>query len=126
MKILYSSPDDLVLVGTERELAALRETIETAGPLDIRIPARPVDPEAYSQALDQLVVEATQGPTRVEVDGNVIRISGSLQNLKRFSAFLQPVAGFHSHFEWHADNPFVAEDSIPLVIQCEPTQSRTT
>jgi hypothetical protein len=79
------------------------------------------DPEGYERCLATFEVAATGGCVKLIVIGNELKATGSPEMLMKLASFFSFAddscePGTHCHHEWHEGNPYVTEDSRPLVV----------
>ena len=78
------------------------------------------DPAPYESKLCRLVIQCVDERVRVTIQADTLHIVGSRDGLHAFCSFLQfdgdAVPGRHSHYEYYDKHPFIAPDSLPLVI----------
>ena len=126
VRISYSAPDDIELAGTKGDFAALWAELQSflsAANETAKVPADPdFDPAPYETRLDAIEFRCSGGPNNVSVGGDVLRVTGSNENLALFGSWLdfeRATAPQHSHYEYYDGNQWVAPDSLPLVISLE-------
>ena len=121
--VIRETASELDLSGTPAELRAIGRAVAALGPGErCRFEADAhADPAPYTRVLAALVVEASGGPVRVSVAGQVLAASGSPDMLARFASFFvfsdADRPGTHAHHEWWDGNEYIAADSRPLVIR---------
>ncbi len=126
IRISYSAPDEAQLSGDRTGFAALlaelRSMISTEGD-DVRVAADTrFNPAPYDQRLVAIEFRRALGATCVSVSGKVLRVSGSKENLALFGSWLdfeRETAPTHRHYDYLDGEPWVARDSVPLVISLE-------
>jgi hypothetical protein len=79
------------------------------------------NPSPYDFVLSKIEIEKGETPTRVSVTNNQgVTVKGSPDNLEGFASFFHfepdAASGTHAHYEYVEGNPWIATDSIPLVI----------
>lgn len=79
------------------------------------------DPAPYDRCLVAFQISATGGRVKLVVIGNELTATGSPEMLEKFASFFSFAdagcePGTHCHHEWHEGNPYIAEDSRPLVV----------
>ena len=122
MKLLHSPPSETAIVGATSELGALREGItdlvaNQAGTLTIAAEAD-YDPTPYSEHLQRIHIEVTDGPILVKVGTDRdLHISGSPVSLAKFVSFIDVSPGNHTHFEHFPGAEWIHELTTPLVVE---------
>jgi hypothetical protein len=82
--------------------------------------SQPEDSAPFPQSLSGVKFLLIPGPAKVTAFGSLLEIQGSRDNLQRFSTFLsfENPRESHHHFEHVPGNPYVAQDSLPLIVSC--------
>jgi len=126
IRISYSAPDEIELAGTKSDFAALwaelQSCLSTTAEVAKVSADREFDPAPYAARLDSIEFRRGSGPSCVSVEDDVLRISGSAENLALFGSWIdfeRASAPRHSHYEYYDGNQWVARDSLPLVISLE-------
>lgn len=125
MITIRATSDEIDIAGSLHDLDAVRTSIERftrANERSVSIAATlEADPAPYQYLLRELQIVRAGGPTRVSVVGTeVLLVSGSVENLVRFASWFnfrsdaQP--GDHHHHDCSQGDPFVASDSLSLVV----------
>jgi hypothetical protein len=120
--VIRATDAELEISGSQRELNALADRIETIGVKGevAQIAEAGADPRPYDRCLVYLKVRASNGPTRVAVVGDELVVTGAMEMLGKFASFFrfdpadQP--GAHHHHDWFDGHGYIAEDSRSLVI----------
>jgi hypothetical protein len=122
--IRWKPPSDLDISASPAELRTVMAQISAflLGKVErIEVVAdSAADPQPYAQCLDLLIVDRDIGPTKVSVEGKVVRVTGSERCLEVFASYFNfndgSPAKHHVHFEYFEGNEWIAKDSIPLVV----------
>ena len=127
MKILFTSPDELEISGSYREmkeikvnLCSLSEGFNTELFIDADSSA---SPSPYERALNSIQAFVSSGPTKISVDGNKVIIEGSSESFDGLSTFFSfnegDPSGTHNHHEYIEGDIYIHPDSIPTVMAIE-------
>ena len=125
LEIRYSGNETVDLRASKVEFLNLRDSIIGIIESDLREihfeTDEAIDPKPWESVANGLTVfrEGDAVYSSITKDG-VLRVEGSDENLKSFLSFF-PIdesvdAGEHTHFEYYEGNPFIRQDSVPLVI----------
>lgn len=124
-EMLTICTDDLEaeICGTASDLRGIRiailRLISSAGS-SASLPAAAIDPSPYTRVLPELIIQRSDGPTRVTTTETGLLIAGSDDSLARFSAWFdlppETQPGDHSHFEPLPGDLYHSSESIPLVV----------
>jgi len=122
MKLLFSPPSELAIVGITSELGDLREGISRLASNQVgtfSITAEfGFDPAPYTEHLRRLRIEISDGPTLVHVDKEgSLSIHGSPESLSKFASFIDVRPGDHTHFEYFPGADWIHEHTTPLVVE---------
>ena len=122
MKLLFSPPSELAIVGITSELGELREgIIRLASNQDgtfTMAAESDFDPAPYTEHLRRLRIEISDGPTLVYVDNEGdLSIIGSPESLSKFASFIDVRLGDHTHFEYFPGAEWIHERTTPLVVE---------
>jgi len=121
--VIRETSTEIDLSGSPTELRTVGRALTAFGPGDhCRFEADThADPAPYIRVLAAFEAEASGGPVRVSVAGQVLFASGSPDMFARFASFFEfsdaDRSGTHTHHEWWDDNEYIAADSRPLVIR---------
>jgi len=125
--VIRETTTELDLSGTPAELRTVGQALAALEPGEhCRFEADAhANPVPYTRVLAAFEAEASGGPVRVSVAGQVLSASGSPDMLARFASFFEfsdaDRPGTHAHHEWWDGNVYIAADSRPLVIsRAEP------
>ncbi|MBA4020659.1 MAG: hypothetical protein C0483_26160 [Pirellula sp.] len=128
--VIRETATELDLCGTPVELRAVGRALAALGSGErCRFEADThADPAPYTRVLVAFEAEASGGPVRLSVAGQVLSASGSPDMLATFASFFEfsddDRPGTHTHHEWWDGNDYIAADSRPLVIsRAEPAAS---
>ncbi|MGV9213825.1 Imm32 family immunity protein [Micromonospora sp. RB23] len=110
----YSAAEGIDIVGARAELCHLAELVASGGELSLA-------PSAHSRHLRGVLVEVTQGPVVIGVDGrHYFSIHGGAESRSLLADLLRQVAnmddGGHVHLEYFEGHYFLAPDSVPLIV----------
>ena len=121
---IRSSTEDVDIEGTAADLQQLRDQVlelalSARGEVTIQCEAN-YDPSPYGAALTTAVISVGLAPMMVEVvAGSQLHISGSPDNLRQLASFINIPAdaseGWHAHYEYHGENPYISATAKPLV-----------
>lgn len=127
IRIRYSSPDEVELAGCKGDFEALLEHLQSFLNSHAEVAETAADPSfnpaPYDSRLRAIEFIRRSGPVTVSVEGEVLRVSGSSDNLKLFESWLEfdgCSAPYHCHYDYYEGNPWIAPASLPLVISLEP------
>jgi hypothetical protein len=77
------------------------------------------DPAPYSDILSSLVIQKSEGSTKVAIVADYLEVKGNPKCLESFADWFDFEANqsnYHCHFEYYPDNEWIHPDSLPLVI----------
>jgi hypothetical protein len=83
------------------------------------------NPEPYDLVIEKLIVVKSDHFISVEFDTKEksVAISAAPYFLNLFAEYFdfseETFQGYHAHFEYYEDHPFIAENSVPLVISVQ-------
>jgi hypothetical protein len=122
---IRATQDEADLSGSVEDLRGLREAIlrliDSSDRTLVVAASSSLDPSPYAFALPKLMVVRSSGPSQVQVENQqVLIVSGADENLARFASWFdfdpEATVGVHAHFEHLPGNPYVAHDSLPLIV----------
>lgn len=124
MIAIRANANDADISGTAPELESIRlrvlRLINSADHFFQVAAAIRAHPDPYERVLRWLRVVRGSGPSRVQINGESLVVTGSDDNLARFASWFtfSPEAGpgEHGHYEHLEGDPYVAVDSVPLVV----------
>ncbi|HVS34134.1 MAG TPA: hypothetical protein VMS17_01050 [Gemmataceae bacterium] len=121
--VIRASASEILLSATPAELQLLAQSLaEIRAEAVLRVAAdTTAEPTPYDRLLAAFEATPSDGPVRVSVVGDALKVTGSQAFLrKQFASFFRfpvnAVRGAHHHHEWWCGNEYVAADSLPLII----------
>lgn len=123
IRISYTAPDEIELAGIKSDFEGLRAELRACLSASAEVASIPADldfaPAPYEARLATIEFVRGSGRNTISVDGDILRVSGSYENLALFGSWLdfeRATAPQHFHYEYYEGNQWVAPDSLPLVI----------
>jgi hypothetical protein len=115
--------NEIDLEGTPEDLQYVRQSIlhllQTDEAQAVIPAAIDFDSAPYSGRLSSLVIQNSEGSTRVSVVVDCLEVQGNSKHLESFADWFNFEANqshYHCHFEYYPDNEWIHPDSLPLVI----------